>query len=154
MPQKYRSRSDEQLVDDLEQLRDELATFERDNRITVDDATENAERWLTQARSIPMLYAETLASGGRDLGRDAIGDVCAAFIVSSGEFRTWLTERAAACGGSPGFSSLTRDERDGEVGKRRAEIAALETEIVKRNLEAERGRVESELAALVGTEAA
>jgi hypothetical protein len=145
---KFESRSVEQLGDDLAQLRDELDSFERDNRITVDDIAENAERWLTQARGVPLLGSQALAAGGRSLANDAILEVAAAFIVSSGEFREWLIGRARACGGSPGFSKLSRKDRDEQVDKMKAEIGALETEIVRRNLEAERGRVETELAAL------
>jgi len=151
---RFANRSDEQLEDSLAQLRDELAKFQRANHVTMTDAVENAETWLRQARSIPMLYPEALAGGGRDLGRDTLTEVVAAYVLTSADFREWLTERAAACGGSSGFSKLSRKDRDEQVDKMKAEIGALETEIVRRGLEAERGRVETELAALVGGEAA
>lgn len=128
--------------------------FTRANAISTDEAPRKVEEWLDVARGIPLLGPDALAGGGRALSSDACIEVAAAFVLSSGECRQWLTECVGVVAGRPGFSKLDTAARDAELARREAEIRSIETELERRRISARRDEADAALAALVGGEAA
>lgn len=149
-PKELQGLNDEQLTERIETLRAELQRFTSENRWVREDAVEAGEAWLERARAIVSLKPEEAwPSGSKSLREESILEVCAAFVLTSGEFRRWLKERlGSVSGGAPGVSTLSRVERDKELQRLGGDLGAARAELTRRGLDRQKCELEDQLAAL------
>jgi hypothetical protein len=137
-------RTDDELATSISELtvrRDQLAAARvREDVVESVDAYIGTARRVTSAR----LGIEAISVNARDVDREALLEVAAAFVASSPEFGAWLHRRTEAIV----RPLVTRDERDARLLELDAELGAVSIELERRRRQAAVEAAQRELAEL------
>jgi hypothetical protein len=132
----------------LEQARRDLAQFETEHRLSVEEARANAQVWLNQAQRVSEIELRAIFSGSGPLEYELLSATVLAFVLRSPQFETWIGEHLET------LSLPTQKKRDAQLRKLNSAVRAAETEIIRAELEEQKREAESKLATLATSESA